>query len=286
MRRLLVCISLLLLISSCFRRFIKSDAEIEKHYSHRTIKPAYHTLDTLGLKVHYVTVGTDSMLPLLVMVHGAPGAWYGWMSQLDDSVLQKNFRMISYDRPGYQKSRMGRTVPDIDTQTWVLNALVKLYKKGNKVIVMGRSYGSPIAAMSAAQHPNLVDGLVLISSASDSASEKYYWFSPLGKTKVMRALLPTPLNSATDEKYTHPKELGKAQKYYSQIKCPTVILYGDRDYIADNINSQKLDSQMVCSPHKIICLKGADHFIAMKKPELVREELLKMSHGIGVKSQY
>ncbi len=269
---LLILISVL--INSCFKQFIKSDRDIEKHYSKRSVRPSYHTLDTLGIKVHYATICTDSTLPLLVMVHGAPGAWYGWMEQMDDPVLQKNFRMIALDRPGYNKSRHGRTVNDIDSQTMVVNKLIELHKNGTKVIVMGKSYGSPIAVMAAAQHPDLVDGLMLISSATDSASEKYFWFSGLGKTKLVRWLLPTAINTATDEKFAHPQQLGNAQKCYNKVQCPAVILYGDKDYVAYNINSLKLDSEMCGCNHKLICVKGADHFIAVKRPEVVRTELM------------
>ncbi|MDZ4758742.1 MAG: hypothetical protein SGJ10_11490 [Bacteroidota bacterium] len=76
MQRTSLLILISLLINSCFKHFIKSDQAIEKHYSNKSVKPVYHTLDTLGLKVHYATVGSDSTLPLLVLVHGAPGAWF------------------------------------------------------------------------------------------------------------------------------------------------------------------------------------------------------------------
>ncbi len=277
---LLILISLL--INSCFKQFIKSDKKIAEHYNSRSIKPTYHILDTLGLKIHYATVCTDSSLPLLIMVHGAPGAWYGWLPQLDDTVLQKNFRMLALDRPGYNKSRQGRMVNDIDSQTMIVNKLVEMHKEGKKAIIMGRSYGSPIALMAAAQYPDKVDALVLISSATDSASEKYYWFSKLGKKKFVRWLLPTSVNSATDEKYAHPLQLGKAREYYSKVKCPSVIIYGDKDYVAYNANSIKLDSEMVGCPHKLICIKGADHFIAVKKPEIVRDELLGLLPKLGL----
>jgi len=286
MLRTLLLILISLLINSCLKRFIKSDKEIEKHYCDKILKPIYYTLDTLGLKVNYVTVCADSTLPLLVMIHGAPGAWYGWMAQLDDTILQKNFRMLAFDRPGYNKSRQGRTVNDIDSQTMIISKLIETHRLGTKVIVMGRSYGSPIATMAAAQNPEWVDGLVLISSATDSASEKYYWFSRLGQSKVVRWLLPAPLNTATDEKFAHPLQLGRAKKYYSKVKCPAVIIYGDKDYVAYNINSTKLDSEMLNSPHKLICVKGADHFIALKRPEIVREELMEMLSKIGIAPNY
>ncbi|MDZ4758743.1 MAG: alpha/beta hydrolase [Bacteroidota bacterium] len=61
--------------------------------------------------------------------------------------------MLALARPGYNKSRQCRTVNDIDTQTLVLTKLIEMNKWGKKEIVIGRSYGSPIAAMATAQHP-------------------------------------------------------------------------------------------------------------------------------------
>ena len=66
--------------SRCFflNRFVKTDAEIEAHYKTAKLKPSFRWVETGARKEHYVVMSQSDTLPLLVMVHGAPGAWY-WL---------------------------------------------------------------------------------------------------------------------------------------------------------------------------------------------------------------
>ena len=75
--------------SRCFflKRYVKSDAELEEHYRFATLKPSYRSSETGGKKTHYAVISASDTLPLLVMVHGAPGAWYGYMN-LTDAILK------------------------------------------------------------------------------------------------------------------------------------------------------------------------------------------------------
>lgn len=62
-----------LLLNSCFSKYILTDREIDAHYAHKNYKPVYHSLNYANSKIHYVEFG-DTSKPLLVLIHGAPGA--------------------------------------------------------------------------------------------------------------------------------------------------------------------------------------------------------------------
>lgn len=275
-RGFLFCI--LLYFSSCYRQIIKSDAEIQKHYASKNYSPTFYQIDSLDKHIYIAQVGNDPTKPNLIMIHGAPGAWYGWMKQLDDTLLQSKFNMIAIDRLGYNKS-VGNSYLNIDTQVLIVEWVLKKFNLGQANILVGRSYGSPIAAMVAAKNPSLVQATCLISSASDSALEKYFWFSPLGKNKMIQSLLPSAINRATEEKYAHPKQLAIAKKYYNQVTCKTTIIYGNKDWVANPQNSILLKNHMICNP-RMVCVDHADHFISIKKPDIVRRELLNLLKNI------
>ncbi len=90
--------------TGCFRRWVMTDKEVRKYYANKPVKPTWFTIQNDSATLYCATTGSDTLPPLL-MIHGAPGAWYGSRILLDDSILQKHFHLIAVDRPGYHKSR-------------------------------------------------------------------------------------------------------------------------------------------------------------------------------------
>src|SRR5688572_486530 len=113
--------------SSCFllNRYMKSDQELAEHYQDMSVKPIYRTSSYNGHKMHYAVISKSDTLPLLVMVHGAPGAWYGYMNLTDDSLLQQNYKIVAVDRLGYGKSEYGREELSVETQAKAIRAIIE-----------------------------------------------------------------------------------------------------------------------------------------------------------------
>lgn len=103
-------------MSSCFllNRYIYTDKELSEHYYNKKIKPTYHQVSFLGKSIHYAKISRNDSLPLLIFIHGAPGAWYGYLNLMDDSLLQEHFSMIALDRLGDGKSNLGHA--ELSTQ--------------------------------------------------------------------------------------------------------------------------------------------------------------------------
>jgi pimeloyl-ACP methyl ester carboxylesterase len=49
--------------------------------------------------MHYVTKGTG---PLVVLIHGIPGWWYDWRSQLP--ALARHFQVVAIDQRNFNRS--------------------------------------------------------------------------------------------------------------------------------------------------------------------------------------
>lgn len=265
----------MLVLQACFHRYILTDKEIEMHYQHQNYKPRfdYFTIsDTSG--VYYAESGADT-LPLVVFLHGAPGAWYGYISYLDDTLLQQKINMISVDRPGYGKSHSERKVTSIADQVRWLYPLIKAKKKGRPVLVVGRSYGAPIAARLAAEFPDAVDALLLIAPAADPSLEKFWWFSRPVNSKLMRWLFPNPVNRASDEKFTHVTELHQLEPLWKKVQVPVTAVQGDADQIVDTANLSYVRRMLPQnSLNRFIRLPGVGHLVTNERPSLVRELLL------------
>ena len=124
--RYVFCAMLILMLTGCFSRWVMTEKEIKAYYAQKTVKPTFFTIQNDSVTLFCATTGSDTLPPLLLL-HGAPGAWYGSRIMLDDSILQAHFQIIAVDRLGYNKSRFRnkkKAVTSIGLQaTGILEAL-------------------------------------------------------------------------------------------------------------------------------------------------------------------
>ncbi len=261
---ILLCISV-----SCKNSFVLSEKSIDHFYQNHPPKPNFSYLDTLNRTIFYAENGEKSK-PLLLMIHGAPGAWFGYKEFLSDSLLLKKYRIISFDRLGYNKS--SKNTEPIDLQTLAYSSFLK--KSSEKVILIGRSYGAPIAAKLAMDYPEKVAKLILVAPACDPDQEKFWWFSNFANTKFSRFFLPKYANQASTEKFRHVEDLRKMENGWGKITCPVTILQGGTDWIIKPGNGNYVDLKLKNAPHRYIFLPNNGHLLTIERPELIKEILL------------
>ena len=256
--------------------YVLSDKQIDDHYKNRKTKPKLKYIDYKSYHIYHAIVG-DSTKPILLYIHGAPGAWYSSMRLLDDTVLQKNFRMISVDRVGFGKSNYGLAVTSIELHVRYLEKLISEYNiPGQKIYIMGSSYGAPIAAAFAMYNPTLVQELYLISPVLNPATEKIFWFSYMAKLSLVNMWLPPSWNVATDEKFAHRRELRKLKPLWKQITNKTYVIMGQKDWIADTSNLSYAKRMLVNSDHpEFYLLPNVGHGIIFQRSDVVKSLLLK-----------
>lgn len=265
------------IFSKCFvlHRYMRSDKELSEHYASQTCKPSYKDVSFLQKKVHYAVISRNDTLPLLVFVHGAPGAWYGYMNLMDDTVLQKKYKMIAVDRLGYGKSDYGHPETSTTLQALSIKSVIdKENTTGKKVTLIGRSYGAPITAWLAINYPQQVDRLFMISPVIDPAKEKFYWFSGAGKWKPVQWILPELLNVATAEKYAHEKEMEKMLPQWKKLYVPTVVVSGETDRIADTANFSFAKRHLINCDTTVMMLKNTGHLVTYEKPAVIKNLIL------------
>lgn len=109
-------------------------------------------------RIHYVDIGTG---PPVLLVHGLGGSWQWWMLNLRS--LAADTRVIAIDLAGFGDSEpaIGNDAyqAHIDTLTGLLDVLGI-----ERATVVGHSMGGLIAIKMAAEHPDRVCGLVLVSA--------------------------------------------------------------------------------------------------------------------------
>lgn len=281
---------LLLTLTGCFSRYRMTDREIRQHYAQREtagfgVRPTFHTIENDTAKLFVATTGADTLPPLL-LIHGAPGAWYGYLKMVDDTALQRRFHILSVERPGYGHSRKRgqRTVREVDRQAGRIALALNLNHSGKPALVMGRSYGAPIALRIATMLPERVGHLVLISSAIDPDKEKFWWFSKFGKSPLVQWMLPRPLNTATDEKYAHIAELRKLLPQWSRLQTPATVLQGGTDWIVDTTNFSFAKRMLTGKRAEFVFLPQSGHLITSSDPDLIRSLILQKADSLAAKT--
>jgi len=196
---------------------------------------------------------------------------------LDDSLITTHFQVISVDRPGYHKStfrKSRKAVTSIALQATVIYEALQLNHSYKKGIIMGSSYGGPIAARIAIDHPEKFYHILLLAAAIDPDKEKFWWFNKYVHHGPLKWMLPRFFRTATDEKYAHIKELRKMQPLWQQLTIPVTAVQGDADRIVLPANLDFAKKVLAGKEADFILIHGADHLIRWQHPDLVRKLLL------------
>jgi pimeloyl-ACP methyl ester carboxylesterase len=287
LRVLIILIGLFIiacLIFDHYKQFRKSDEELTRIFKERNINASVHYYTTHDRTLRYVSSGDDS-LPVLLMLHGSPGSMSYYSGRYADPIIQKTFKVIAVDRPGYGYSGLGDPEPSIGKQAAMIRPLLdSLHKSTHPIIIAGGSYGASVACRLAMDYPHLVDGLVLTGPAIGPGREKYFWFTYIIEHWSIRWFIPRILRSANTEKVHHKKELEKMLPYWKDIRVPVVYIQGENDDIVDTTNASFAREQLVNAPYlDIQFIKERYHRLAQFEWQTIREGIMKV-YG-RVKSQ-
>src|SRR5437762_13360274 len=113
-----------------------------------------------GVKLHYVEQGRG---PLIIFLHGFPEFWYEWKDLLPE--FGKDHHAVAPDMRGYNLSDKPEKVESYTVPTIVEDVRALAEKLGaKKFVLVGHDWGGVIAWAFAAQHPEMLDKLVIINA--------------------------------------------------------------------------------------------------------------------------
>ena len=116
-----------------------------------------------GADVHVLQEGETG--PVVLMIHGASAnaREFDWTlaPQLADT-----HRVLMMDRPGHGHSERPSDAESLAIQAAQAAGVMRQLAPGEKAIVVGHSFGGAVALRLALDHPDLVDGLVLLAPVS------------------------------------------------------------------------------------------------------------------------
>jgi pimeloyl-ACP methyl ester carboxylesterase len=125
---------------------------------------SHHYANVNGQRLHYARAGSG---PLMMFVHGFPEFWYEWKHQIAE--FSRDHTVVAPDMRGYNLSSKPEAVSAYQMPNLVedLRALAAEVMKPAGVAtftLVAHDWGGVVAWVFAAQHPEMLDRLVIINA--------------------------------------------------------------------------------------------------------------------------
>jgi pimeloyl-ACP methyl ester carboxylesterase len=251
--------------------FRANDEKEIRRFARKGIPLSPGTYRANGLSIHYVRTGLDT-LPTIIFVHGTPGSWTAFRDYLSDPVLLFHFRLISIDRPGFGDSDYGHGY-SLAEQSALLGPLFAEIDNGKQVLLAGHSLGGPLVVKMAADYPDRVNGIMLISASVDPALEPAENWRKAFANTPLQSLMPGAFQQSNAELYIFKQEVHELRNDFPHVRADVSIVHGERDKWVPVGNASYARNNLILarSIHTLI-IPGGSHFIpGTHRQEIVRE---------------
>lgn len=224
---------------------------------------------SLNAEVSYLRAG-NATGPLVILVHGTPGSATAWTDYL--LAPPPGMDVIALDRPGFGRSGPEQAVPSLADQAAAVLALMPA--DGRPVVLLGHSLGGPIVARLAADHPDRVAALVLLSASLDPALEETLTVQRLGAWAPVRSMLPRTLRNANAELMALKPELESLARVLPLIRAKVVIVHGTADDLVPVANVPFMQARLSGARCvQTVLLQGGNHFLPWNAEAAVRDAI-------------
>lgn len=223
--------------------------------------------------------------PVLIFLHGwrCEGATFAPVY----NFLEKDYRIITIDFPGFGKSELPLSGLDINEYTKILRSFLEKLDIKSPIII-GHSFGGRVGISYASKYPKDLMSLVLINSGGiKNTSFKVRFLRSLAKIggvfglKKLKNIFYKLFVGESD--VLHAKEYPALEKtfrnvvdedlqhYAKNIQCPSLLLWGEKDTETPLWHGEKWHE--LISNSKLYIYPG-DHFFFLKDPEWVKTHLI------------
>jgi len=232
---------------------------------------AFRTYEAGDRTMHYVEVADDTPKPLILFIHGSPGSWKDFVRYLNDPELRAKAHMISVDRPGFGS---GPVEPSMTRQCENIAPLLDKAAPGQRVVVLGYSYGGPMAVRLAIDHPDKVTDVFILAGSVDPDLEHTKWYQYVAEWPLVNRAVPTELAVANTEIRALKADLVEMLPIWKSVTQRVTIVQGDADDLVPPANADFAERMLTAaSSVNIIRLPGANHFTPWNRYDAIKSAL-------------
>ncbi|EMO53718.1 alpha/beta fold hydrolase [Leptospira noguchii] len=218
---------------------------------------------------------------ILIFIHGSPGGWQNYSWYLENKTLNKKFCIFAMDRPGFGNSNPNEAIPDVEKQAFILGKTIQNFldqiplDKNIRIVLVGHSYGGPIAARISIIFSYKIATLVLLAAPLSSKEEEIRWYNKIADWVWVKNLLPISFKNSNDEMFPLKSQLEFLEKFWKLIPCKIILIHGKEDSLVPFHNLEFFKSIFSPSILTTIELEKEDHFIPWTQKILLEKIFLK-----------
>lgn len=189
----------------------------------------------------------------IVIITGTPSWSEYWAPTI--AGLPQTREMIVADRPGFRTSEPQDAVRDLAKQADALAPMLE-HREGQRVLLVGQSFGAPVATLMAQRYPDRVDAVVLVSAYfGDRGPTARRMF---GAGRIFQGMLPRDLKNSIAEVTAQTDQLPAVWTALRGLQQPIVFIHGDADTFVPLEADQRIAAEY---GHTLITVPEGDHFL-------------------------
>lgn len=189
----------------------------------------------------------------VVIITGTPSWSEYWAPTI--AGLPQTREMIVADRPGFRSSEPEDAVRDLAKQADALAPMLEA-REGERVLLVGQSFGAPVATLMAQRYPDQVDAIVLVSAYfGDRGPTARRMF---GAGRLVHGMLPRDLKNSISEVSAQEEQLPAVWEALRSLRQPIVFVHGDVDTFVPLAADQRIAAEY---GHTLVTVPGGDHFL-------------------------
>ncbi|MEM7682322.1 MAG: alpha/beta fold hydrolase [Planctomycetota bacterium] len=268
-----VVVGAVLLLPGCLPPEMKQASDAVAHLNRQSYPVS---ISDRQLEVRYLATG-DPNGPRVLLIHGTPGEAENWGFLLADPP--PGVEVVAVDRPGFGQTTPKREVVRLEDQAAALAPLL-VDRQGKKTIVVGHSYGGPVAAQLAVDYPDRVGGLVMAAAALDPDLERILWYQHVGEW--LSWAIPDDLKHTNREIFALEDELRGLAPRLAEITTPIEIIHGTDDELVPYENVPYMSAGFTGPERlRVTRLEGANHFLPWLHTPALREAIDRLLESPG-----
>lgn len=238
----------------------------------RSMKPFASRVatDSFGHTLHCYELKQPDAEWDIIFIHGTPATATVFGEQFRHPFPRAN--LTALDRPGFGASSPDRHRPSLEDQANAIGSLLTS-KPTRRTILVGHSYGAPVALLAALRFTNEVAGLVLIGGSVNPAQERTYSIQRVANGPLVSWLVPRSLRQCNRELLTLRGDLVRLQPELSALVVPVVMLHGGKDHQVPVANVDYMHAQLAAAGKtnlfSQLVFPDYNHFIPWEHPDAV-----------------